>query len=72
MIDLTRHAVRLARRQLEEALHALPTHPQAPQLPLLIEEAIEMAYELELAREESASDTRPNGGPVHFGNCPLH
>lgn len=59
MMDLTRHAVRLARRQLEGALRALPKHPQAPQLALLIEEAIEMAYELELSRHESATEVRP-------------
>lgn len=44
-----RHSVQFVRQLLETAIEALPSGPQTLELALMIEEAIEISFELELA-----------------------
>lgn len=48
------YSVHLVRRQLEQALDALRKDPKIAELSLIIEEAIETSYEVELSRSKRA------------------
>lgn len=56
--QFSKHHVHLVRQQLEQALDALPKDSRNAELSLIIEEAIEISYEVELARRKGANADR--------------